>query len=161
MRTKRLLVLGIVATLLTAPLRAGPAAAEDAKGEFHFTVEGDWPVAELSGDSAWVYDMAGFFHIGLDGKDGERWVILDINKNGKERPTVGTHRLGMGISSYRATLEIYNDDDSTVLFNGGEFEITSANDNGMEGRFELTSSGVIGPKLTVRGTFKANERKMN
>lgn len=136
------------------------ALRAESKQHFEFTVDGDWPVKELEGESAWAYDMAGFFHIGLDGKANKQWIVLDINKKGIGRPSVGTHPIGSSnLSGFMATLEVRGDDKSTVRSGSGELEILKVGPEGIEGTFHFKSTTLFGgPELSVTGKFVAKER---
>jgi hypothetical protein len=140
---------------------AWPASLQaQGKQGFQVQVDGAWPVNKLEGDSAWAYDMAGFFHIGLDARENKQWIILDISKKGVERPQVGKHPIGpSNLSGFAATLEIRGDAESTVRSGSGELEITTAGPEGIEGSFTFKSSTVLGgPEVTVSGKFVAKER---
>jgi hypothetical protein len=146
--------------LLFAVLASPASLAGQGKQGFEVEVDGAWPVKKLEGDSAWAYDMAGFFHIGLDARADKQWISLDISKKGVERPVVGKHPIGTSkLSGFAATLEIRGDDKSTVRSGSGELEIIHASPEGIEGRFTFKSSTVLGePEISVSGKFVAKER---
>jgi len=149
-------LIGVV--LLAAPLRA-----ETPKQRFAFTVDGDWPVQEAQGNSAWIYDMSGFFHIELDTtfeKDAKQRVILDIVKMGDARPKVGKYKISRSnLTHYSATLELQGDYARTVRSGSGELHIKKTTPLFTTGSFTFKSNPASGgPDIKVSGDFVAKER---